>query len=216
MKKNNEGQVRIFNNRILQSISKGSRASAIITYLIIVIIFLSISYYLQALSLSQSIIIYSIGIFTWTLFEYLIHRFAFHFEGKSKMGKRILYIIHGIHHETPMDKSRIITPPIPGVFIVFFFFIIVYLLLGKHSFVFTAGWLTGYLLYSFIHYHLHLSKPIRGFKFLWTHHAQHHWFDSGKAFGVSSPMWDYIFCTMPEKSIGKKELDNEKLKSFDL
>ena len=61
-----------------------------------------------------------------------------------------------------------------------------------------AGIITGYMVYSSIHYSIHTYKPIKGLKFLWAHHLKHHnpkYED--RAFGVTSPFWDWVFRTMP-------------------
>lgn len=58
----------------------------------------------------------------------------------------------------------------------------------------------GYAIYLFIHYVVHARKPPKNFlKYLWTHHSLHHYVFEDRAFGVSSPLWDIIFKTMPPK-----------------
>ena len=37
-------------------------------------------------------------------------------------------------------------------------------------------------------------------KTLWVHHAIHHYKDDTRAYGVSSPLWDWILGTMPDRS----------------
>jgi sterol desaturase/sphingolipid hydroxylase (fatty acid hydroxylase superfamily) len=129
----------------------------------------------------------------WTLVEYLMHRYLFHIN-ESKFQ----YMIHGVHHEYPRDKERLMMPPLPGIITISIFTAIWYLAFWENTFAFMAGFILGYMLYTFIHYILHTWKPINGIKFLWAHHHKHHnpAFQN-KAFGVSSPLWDYVFCTMP-------------------
>ena len=60
---------------------------------------------------------------TWTLTEYLLHRFFFHYQPKSKALKKIFYLIHEIHHEYPNDSLRLVMPPaesIPVAIILYF------------------------------------------------------------------------------------------------
>src|SRR5579872_874721 len=52
------------------------------------------------------------GIFAWTLTEYLLHRFVFHYEPKSEIGKRLHFLIHGVHHDYPNDSLRLVMPPL--------------------------------------------------------------------------------------------------------
>jgi len=52
-----------------------------------------------------------------------------------------------------------------------------------------------------MHYIQHIFKAPKGFfKSWWANHAVHHYKDQTKAYGVSSPLWDYVFGTMPVKS----------------
>lgn len=148
--------------------------------------------------------LYPLGIFTWTLLEYIMHRFAFHFNSKSESGKKAVYAIHLIHHHYPNDDQRLFQPPLVNILLAIVFLGLGYLLIGAKSFVFIPGLINGYVLYSFLHYSMHTFKP--PFKFLqplWRHHHLHHHRFQEKAFGVSSPFWDYVFGTMPPKELKK-------------
>jgi sterol desaturase/sphingolipid hydroxylase (fatty acid hydroxylase superfamily) len=58
----------------------------------------------------------------------------------------------------------------------------------------------GYASYLCVHYSVHAFPPPKNFlKHLWIHHALHHYQQPHSAYGVSSPFWDFIFRTMPEK-----------------
>jgi len=39
-----------------------------------------------------------IGLFVWTLSEYMLHRFVFHYRPRSPWQDRVTYLFHGIHH----------------------------------------------------------------------------------------------------------------------
>lgn len=41
------------------------------------------------------------GLLVWSLTEYLVHRFVFHLAGASPAGRRLQFIVHGVHHEAP-------------------------------------------------------------------------------------------------------------------
>jgi sterol desaturase/sphingolipid hydroxylase (fatty acid hydroxylase superfamily) len=57
----------------------------------------------------------------------------------------------------------------------------------------------GYAGYLFVHYIVHAYPPPKNrLKQLWINHSVHHYKDGKKAFGVSPPLWDYVFGTMPE------------------
>lgn len=190
---------RVFNNSFLESLTKTSFTITFTFYPLIVCALIGMHILYGDLALMGSILLYVIGFFYWTLFEYLMHRYLFHFVSERKWVQKFHYVIHGIHHDYPRDEERLFMPPVPGLLIASLLLGVLYLLMGQMAFLFEAGMLTGYLIYVYIHYMVHAKRPVRGIRFLWTHHAKHHYSDPEKAFGVSSPLWDYIFGTMPPK-----------------
>jgi len=143
-----------------------------------------------------------VGIFSWTLVEYLMHRFAFHFESENKTGKKLIYMLHIIHHDHPTDSDKLYQPPLVNIVIIALLFGFFYLLMGNLVYLFLPGIIFGYLAYSTIHFVIHKFKPPFEFlKPLWRHHNLHHYRFQDKAFGVSSPFWDLIFGTLPPKEL---------------
>jgi sterol desaturase/sphingolipid hydroxylase (fatty acid hydroxylase superfamily) len=147
------------------------------------------------------------GLFIWTLAEYTLHRFVFHFEPKSERGKRIIFLFHGIHHAQPQIKTRLVMPPVVSIPLALIFYGLFYLLLGllfkvphwvTPSF---SGFLVGYLFYDLTHYATH-HFPMRSgaAKYLKRYHMQHHYKTPNQRFGVSSPLWDIVFGTKPADS----------------
>ena len=51
------------------------------------------------------------GYLVWTLTEYWLHRIVFHFEPDAPIGRRLHWIIHGVHHDHPNDPMRLVMPP---------------------------------------------------------------------------------------------------------
>ncbi|MGZ5245109.1 MAG: sterol desaturase family protein [Bacteroidia bacterium] len=146
-----------------------------------------------------------IGVFTWTFFEYILHRYLFHYVSESEIGKKFTYIVHGVHHEYPKDKQRLVMPPVPSIIIAGVFYSIFRIVLGDYVFAFFSGFLIGYLVYAMMHYSMHAFRAPKGYmKFLWEYHSMHHFRYPDKAFGVSSPFWDLIFGTYPPKKEKKK------------
>ena len=47
----------------------------------------------------------------WTLTEYWLHRLVFHWEPDHPLGRRLHFIIHGVHHDHPNDRMRLVMPP---------------------------------------------------------------------------------------------------------
>jgi hypothetical protein len=50
------------------------------------------------------------GIAVWTLTEYLMHRYAFHFVPRTRTGVALAYLSHGVHHAYPRDPDRLVMP----------------------------------------------------------------------------------------------------------
>jgi len=139
------------------------------------------------------------GTLFWTLFEYLMHRYVFHLPNWNEAAKRFQYIAHGIHHDYPRDKERLFMPPLAGLGLVVALYLIFILLLQNYTLAFVSGMIVGYLSYSYVHFTIHTETPPKFLKKVQVHHALHHYKYPNKAFGVSSPLWDYIFRTMPPK-----------------
>jgi len=114
-------------------------------------------------------------------------------EGRSKFQ----YVIHGVHHEFPRDKDRLAMPPLLSVTLSTILLLIFRVVLGDFVFSFLPGFLVGYAGYLSIHYLVHTAQPPKNFfKVLWINHGIHHYKDGEVVFGVSSPLWDYIYGTM--------------------
>jgi len=151
--------------------------------------------------------------FSWTLFEYLMHRFVFHFVSDNPRVQRFIYILHGNHHEFPRDKQRLFMPPVPSLILACLIFSLQYLILGNYAFAFFPGFLLGYLIYGSMHYAIHAWKP--PFKFmkpLWRNHHLHHYKDEHKGFGVSTSLWDRVFGTFFD--LQKEKEDPEKVRQL--
>lgn len=200
---NKEGQGRIFENVVLETLTKTSPVLTIVTYSSVVVLLLALNYIYQATSFFTGLLLYLGGLLFWSLFEYLMHRYVFHFASESKLARRFHYMIHGVHHQYPRDKERLFMPPVPGILIISVLFLLFYLILERYTFTFLAGLLNGYLLYTLIHYSVHMYRPPKYFKKLWVHHAMHHYRYHDKAYGVSSPLWDIVFGTMPPRDVKK-------------
>jgi len=68
-----------------------------------------------------------------------------------------------------------------------------------------AGIVFGYVSYDSIHYathHFHLKGRVG--KFLKSYHLRHHYSDDHSAYGVSNPLWDYVFGTTPKRGDGNQ------------
>jgi 4-hydroxysphinganine ceramide fatty acyl 2-hydroxylase len=199
---------RIFKNPFLELFTRTSLLITMIHYPILIAGLVFLGYKTTYISISTMAIYYACGLVFWTLFEYIMHRYLFHISDHIAGTEKFQYAMHGVHHCNPRDEERVFMPPVPGLIIVAMIFGANYILMGWESSFFTAGMLTGYLIYAWIHYNVHLKPPHPMFRKLWKHHALHHYKYPDKAFGVSSPLWDVVFRTMPPKTT-KKVIEQE-------
>ncbi len=139
------------------------------------------------------------GLLAWTLSEYLLHRYVFHFAASSKFGKWMVFLFHGNHHDDPKDKSRLVMPPAGGVPIMAALYLLFSLLIPQPwLFPFFAFFIAGYLVYDYIHYathHFPMRNPVA--RYLKHYHLKHHFSGQGGRYGVSSPLWDIVFGSRP-------------------
>jgi dihydroceramide fatty acyl 2-hydroxylase len=147
----------------------------------------------------ELVLLVAAGLLLWTLAEYWLHRKLFHWEPDHPVGRRLHFIIHGVHHDHPNDKLRLVMPPAASIPLAALFFGAFYLVFGlPTAYPLFAGFLVGYLAYDYTHYYLHHFVPRSDLgKRLREQHMRHHFQDHRYGFGVSSPLWDVVFRTLP-------------------
>ena len=191
-------QTKVFKNKFLDRITRTHIAVPLVIFSLYAIGLLYWSFDHAYMSVIETIFVFISGVLTFTLLEYLMHRYLFHLPPTSERNIKIAYAVHGIHHEFPKDKDRLAMPPYLSIVLATLFLFLFEALMGNLAFGFTAGFLVGYAGYLFVHYIVHAFQvPNNIFKVLWVHHGIHHHKSPDKAFGVSSPLWDHIFRTMP-------------------
>ena len=198
----NKGQARLFQNPLLEALTKTHPLVIWGMYIPIMVVML----YYAATAFGHPgwtvPALFFAGMVFWTFFEYIMHRFVYHFVSENKYVKRFVYIFHANHHEYPRDTERLFLPPVPSILIASILFTAMYytlrlLPLPGMVFAFYPGFLLGYLLYASMHYAIHAWKPpFKWMKPLWRNHHLHHYKEHEKGFGVSSTMWDHVFGTM--------------------
>ncbi len=142
-----------------------------------------------------------LGLFVWTFTEYILHRFVFHFKGEGAFSATVYRFIHGVHHEDPEDATRLVMPPIGGAVIAFVMYSLFKLLLGPLWVdPFFAFFIVGYLIYDYTHFAVHHFRPRTALgRFIKHNHMHHHFVCPEARWGVSSPLWDYVFGTLEER-----------------
>jgi sterol desaturase/sphingolipid hydroxylase (fatty acid hydroxylase superfamily) len=160
------------------------------------------------------------GLLFWTIAEYVIHRYAFHppqwIEDDTRricqrlgpdeavipalptLRHKFYFLVHGVHHDYPNDSTRLVMPPSVSIPLAVVFYFLFAKAVGAAAAPATfAGFIAGYLAYDTIHFATHHIRPRSWMsRYLKRRHFRHHYADSEKDFGVSSPLWDAILGTM--------------------
>lgn len=195
----NSGTKKMFDNPILERLTRTHIAVPITILLSIGAGLLYYAFLHTTLNPIYIPFLYIGGLLFFSLLEYFAHRYLFHMAPTTEWKRKFVYTVHGVHHEFPKDKDRLAMPVPASLFLAGVFFVIFYLLMDTKVFAFLPGVLTGYCSYLFVHYIVHAYQPPKNFfKHLWINHSMHHYKDSNQIFGVSSPLWDYVFGTYPK------------------
>jgi sterol desaturase/sphingolipid hydroxylase (fatty acid hydroxylase superfamily) len=138
------------------------------------------------------------GFLTWTFTEYWLHRTFFHWVPDTSWGPRMHFLVHGVHHDWPRDRYRLVMPLAVSLTLFWAFLGLFVLLLGPLAWAFHAGFTVGYVTYDLTHYYIHHHRPRwRWVKAVRRHHLSHHAPKAahGGKFGVSTTLWDHVFRT---------------------
>jgi len=143
------------------------------------------------------------AILTWTLVEYVIHRWLGHdrrFTQRSAFGaEHVAHHADGDHFAPTWKKvvflglaTAFVGAPAA-------------LVGGGLGLVFAVAFLAAWLVYEVIHRRMHTSAGAGPYaRWIRRHHFLHHFHDPRRNFGVSSPLWDLVFRTrLPPASTGR-------------
>jgi sterol desaturase/sphingolipid hydroxylase (fatty acid hydroxylase superfamily) len=140
----------------------------------------------------------TIGLFSWSLFEYVMHRFIFHYDARSRLGRRFLHHAHVSHHENPAAKSGLSSSLILGLPIGAVYWPFAWAVTGSWV---AASWLfiglaAGFFTYKWVHFQCHHRRSrLRLLRYLRHYHLLHHYKTPKLRFGVTSPLFDLVFGT---------------------
>lgn len=198
---NKDESARLFKGDFLEFFSHVHASVPLIIFIPVMSYCLYAAYINPELSGASIIGFFSMGLFFWTLTEYLMHRFVFHYEPTSEWGKYLHFMMHGVHHDYPNDSLRLVLPPVISIPLALMFYsLFVAVMGGTITAPFYAGFILGYMFYDSWHYashHFAMKAPF--WLFLKQYHMLHHYQDPHTRFGVSSPVWDYVFGTTAAK-----------------
>jgi sterol desaturase/sphingolipid hydroxylase (fatty acid hydroxylase superfamily) len=189
----------MFESDFLERFSRISPVTVFAVWVPIAALVLYRSWLRHELAFASTAGLVAAGVFAWTLCEYVLHRWVFHWTDDTAFGRRVHFLLHGVHHDFPNDKDRLVMPlgfSLPlGTIIFGASFLVLGPRVTEPLFV---GLVIGYLMYDGTHYAVHhFKQTTRVGRFVKRHHMLHHHMDHDGGFGVSSPLWDLVFRTMP-------------------
>ena len=201
---NSEESIQMFKNGLMESLSKVHYSVPLFIFLPVIIFFIVLTFS-NNIGWAGFIVFFLIGLLVWTATEYLLHRFIFHYHPNSEFGKNVHFIFHGVHHDYPKDRKRLVMPPAASLpLATAFYFLFSLFFQPSHLYAFFPGFLFGYLVYDMLHYAMHHYNFKSGLmKRVKQHHMLHHYHNPAKGFGVSTSLWDNIlrskFSDSPKK-----------------
>jgi hypothetical protein len=165
-----------------------------------IVLVYSTSFYESRTVFWDSLWLFPLGALIWTLLEYALHRFVFHFRPPA-LKRSLLDINNGSHYEQhapPSDPSKLLVSTSYGLAVSAALFVLFYGVIGSLSAaaVVMSGIWTGFLYYEAVHYLVHCNAS--GSALLARQrrlHFYHHFTNTRRCFGVTSPLWDYVFGT---------------------
>lgn len=212
---NKDESVRMFKSDFLEAFTKVHYSVPLFVFIPVVVYSLYRAVMSDTLTFLAGIGMFVVGLATWTIVEYVMHRFVFHYEPPGKLGKELHFIFHGVHHDYPNDSKRLVMPPSMSIpLAIGFYFLFRSIISGDLFFPFFAGLVLGYLMYDMLHYAIHhVEFKGRMWNELKAHHLKHHFKDPDKGYGVSSKLWDIVIGSDFKKKNEKTRNQKEEIES---
>ncbi len=143
------------------------------------------------------------GFLAWTLIEYAMHRHVFHWQPEGRFWRWLAAPLgppHVRHHENPTSyRGAILIGQTPSLIVMgacFGLLLLAPVPTGFACMAMAAG-SVGYVLFQSIHFACHMMPMRRGYwAMIKRHHAIHHYRDETVNFGLTTPLWDWVFGTL--------------------
>src|SRR5262245_27867719 len=113
----NKGTATLFRHPLLERLSRTHFIFPVVFYYTVALACLVVSFLNEEISFVRVIWMFPLGMIMFSLVEYFIHRFLFHFNATTDQQVQFQYNIHGVHHEFPRDKDRLVMPPVISIFL---------------------------------------------------------------------------------------------------
>lgn len=192
---------RMFDSELLEFFSKVHPAVPFVLWIPVVA---GVAAYGLAAGLTQPerfLVWFPIGLVSWQLMEYVVHKSLFHWQGIGPITRRFHDITHGFHHKYPDDPDRLVMPVAVSVAIGGIIGGLAYLLhRPEMTLPWWCGLVSGYVFYDFMHWSTHFRRPLtRWGKTMRAHHMAHHFADIDSNFGISHRWVDRVMGTLRKR-----------------
>jgi sterol desaturase/sphingolipid hydroxylase (fatty acid hydroxylase superfamily) len=192
---------RLFDNDIMDYFSRVYWWVPAVIYVPVIAFFAYKGIAIDKVAILPFVLLFFGGMAMWTFFEYMVHRFIFHYHPTNETLKKIHYVAHGVHHDYPQDSMRLVMPPTVSIPLAFITYGLTFLVCSlfdvpEYTATFFAGFVLGYLLYDLLHYATHHAKWRNSyFQWLKAYHMKHHYVDPDAGYGITNDFWDKLFRT---------------------
>jgi sterol desaturase/sphingolipid hydroxylase (fatty acid hydroxylase superfamily) len=187
-------RIRLFRSDRLERLTVISPRAFALTWLGILSLVLLASWRVAGIGTSVGLL--TGGLVIWTLFEYAMHRFLFHWKTRSPMFQAMVFVTHGNHHDDPNDPHRNLMPVIVSVPVSAAVWGCCLLAFGRPGSLVFFGFIIGYVLYDSVHYACHQFPMRRGLlRHLRRHHIRHHYAKQDGNYAITAILWDRVFGT---------------------
>jgi len=185
-------RIKLFENKYLEQLTLISPRTFAVTWAVVLPLAAWIGW--GAATPLQGLALFAAGLVVWSLCEYVLHRFLFHWELDVPAVKWLVFLIHGNHHDNPNDPLRDMMPLSVSLPVSALVWSVCTMSLGAAGSWLFLGWIVGYVIYDVVHYACH-QWPMRGRlgSMLKRHHMRHHYVDEAGNFGISATIWDRVF-----------------------
>lgn len=138
------------------------------------------------------------GLVFWTLLEWTLHR-GMHLRTPWPRVTAFQDRAHLRHHRVPEDLPHSVVGLGGSIPLAAAVFGGAWLVLGNlpDAVLFICGVFLGYLFYETVHLAGHAGANVPVIASLSRYHMRHHYGSPRRAFGVTSPLWDWVFGSLP-------------------
>lgn len=199
------GHPTMFDSLVLERLTSAPWYTVPLIWLPVAMALAWVSHTSHDVSIPLLMVLFTIGVLVWQLFEYSVHRWLFHFVPTDAASVRLHFLLHGHHHKYPMDFDRLVFPPAPAAAVASLWYVVVTAILPQGiAYGLLAGGIVGYVLYDTTHWALHSGAftPAMLDRKLKSAHMRHHYQDATSNFGISSRLYDSLFGTLAKAKQG--------------